>query len=114
MTEIQLNPGEIICPECNGSGNNIFEQSDLWNAISQCSKCLGSGKLDWIERIVGKPRNWIEIDLSQEILRELSENLAAEIDRQILETVHKEAEQIQKEEIDDNGIVSKLLLYPSS
>jgi len=41
---IELNEGEIICPKCGGHG-------DEYTFI--CTKCLGSGKVDWIENIVG-------------------------------------------------------------
>lgn len=40
------------CPKCNGTGEvkNLFSKF-LKNL---CPRCIGSGKLDWIERIVGK------------------------------------------------------------
>ena len=44
--EIELEDGEVICPECKGhTYNNIFRY---------CHKCFGDGKLDWIDMIVGK------------------------------------------------------------
>jgi DnaJ-class molecular chaperone len=54
---ITLREGENFCPKCNGKGrvlkdnrkNTTFTRSTL-----ECNKCLGSGKLDWIEEIVGK------------------------------------------------------------
>jgi len=46
---MKLESGEVICDKCNGE---IFVDND--NGIDICSKCLGSGKLDWIEKIVGK------------------------------------------------------------
>jgi hypothetical protein len=103
MNKIKLNPGDIYCPKCGGIGRRYDEQkSGGWTFSEECNVCLGAGKLDWIEQVVGKPRNWIEIDLSEELARKLSEDLAKEIDREILESIYKEAEQIQKEEIDDN------------
>ena len=50
---MKLNPGDIKCPDCKGTGFNI----DFVNEIIRyngCLKCCGTGKLDWIEAIVGK------------------------------------------------------------
>lgn len=43
---MELKPGEIICDECLGTGESI--------AYHLCPKCHGSGKLDWVEAVVGK------------------------------------------------------------
>ena len=58
-----LKEGEVICPECTGTGRltKITKEEKL--IISQyprCSKCLGFGKLDWIEMVVGKNSNKIQ------------------------------------------------------
>jgi len=45
----KLKPGELICDQCKGNGDSI--------TYNPCSKCLGSGKLDWIENVVGKKYN---------------------------------------------------------
>ena len=48
MKVINLKPGEVICNECNGTGlktNQVYHP---------CPKCYGTGKLDWIENIVGR------------------------------------------------------------
>ncbi len=39
---MNLEPGEYKCDKCNGDG--------VW----YCIHCRGTGKLDWIENIVGK------------------------------------------------------------
>jgi len=44
--------GEIICDKCNGWGNLYSEKDE--RHIIRCSKCWGVGKLDWIEKAVGK------------------------------------------------------------
>jgi len=53
---IELNDGEIICSKCDGSGVH-YNRMDISTFV--CSKCLGRGKLDWIENIVGvKKYSW--------------------------------------------------------
>jgi hypothetical protein len=65
-----LKEGEVVCPECNGSGgqiNYIGDPRDLKVVSKVCLKCLGEGKLDWVELVVGKkvynPYNSIVIPL---------------------------------------------------
>lgn len=41
----------MICDKCNGDGFIL----DLL-----CSKCIGTGELDWIENIFGKPKYYEE------------------------------------------------------
>ncbi len=45
---MKLEKGEVICSNCNGSGNHQD------NSKFTCQTCCGSGKLDWLENIVGK------------------------------------------------------------
>jgi hypothetical protein len=53
---MNLKPGEYICDECDGSGvdakyeNYLYEYRDYY----KCPKCHGEGKLDWVEKVVGK------------------------------------------------------------
>lgn len=42
--DIKLNPGDILCPNCNGKTYTGFI----------CIECYGEGKLDWVENMVGK------------------------------------------------------------
>lgn len=61
---MKLNPGEVKCKNCNGYGSlNPYlkkKSSKSYSLIGiKCPKCLGTGKLDWIENVVGK-----KIDLS--------------------------------------------------
>jgi len=37
------------CKECNGRGYLVIKKS----TIIRCKKCFGSGKLDWVETVVG-------------------------------------------------------------
>ena len=103
MKDLKLEEGEMICDKCEGTGTAKGEE---W--IS-CSKCLGSGKVDWIENIMGKkiPGN-IFIDSSSldnftalnieassltingytldvYVKNVLSKQIAEEIDRKVLE-----------------------------
>lgn len=50
LTETDLKEGEVLCDICNGYGYSVH---DHWGKMV-CKKCNGEGKLDWIERIVGK------------------------------------------------------------
>jgi len=55
MTELKT--GEIKCDKCNGSGIYVkeFEYRVPGEKImTACDKCCGTGKLDWIEVVVGK------------------------------------------------------------
>jgi len=45
---IKLEEGEVICDNCNGHTKNFGE------SITVCTKCWGTGKLDWIDLCVGK------------------------------------------------------------
>jgi len=50
--KIELKEGEIICPKCKGKGTYCFK--GVYSNKRICEKCFGSGKLDWVEIIVGK------------------------------------------------------------
>lgn len=49
-SELELELGEEVCSECGGRGT-IGGQ---WFNRRLCPVCFGDGKLDWIEKIVGK------------------------------------------------------------
>ena len=60
---IRLKDGEIICDKCDGQGDlglnyKTMEENDIKFPIQlniiECNKCYGSGKLDWVEAVVGK------------------------------------------------------------
>lgn len=75
MTEkIHLKEGEIICDNCHG--NTVVPMHP--GGVSICTKCWGSGKLDWVEVCTGKamPKHIFSIPTirtmySKSILKEL-------------------------------------------
>ena len=74
MKDIELEPGEVICKECNGSGKKDEENTDIvFKIFNQCKKCHGKGKLDWVENVVGK-----EKDHSNELLESMQELLTGQ------------------------------------
>jgi Zn ribbon nucleic-acid-binding protein len=110
VDDIKLNPGEILCPKCKGSGKGKTWKSGDFEITPECSKCLGDGKFDWIERVTGKRRPFDYIE--QEIIDKLSEELREEIDREILEKIgcsFDEKEQKKKEEPNDNRVISEFM-----
>lgn len=98
--KFNLKEGEYICPDCGGTGIN--KNSKMPNKMaSSCFTCWGSGKLDWIEMIMGKrPRKlkgrWT-INVSkeiqsfrnsytkQELVDKFSEQIANDIDKEIMD-----------------------------
>ena len=50
-----LKKGEVICSKCKGIGL-VFKIKSNKGIIfkNECPKCQGTGKLDWIENVVGK------------------------------------------------------------
>lgn len=56
ITKSDLKEGEVICNKCEGGGSwpQLFMKKEQ-AAYYRCPKCYGSGKLDWIENITGKP-----------------------------------------------------------
>ncbi len=47
---MKLNPGEYKCKYCI-EGMNVFNNDNV--KISFCQHCGGSGKIDWIQNVVG-------------------------------------------------------------
>ena len=52
----KLKTGEVVCDECKGNGSfYVAPQSVSASSYrTNCYKCHGTGKLDWIENVVGK------------------------------------------------------------
>jgi len=51
---IELQEGEKFCPKCDGSGRVRKRKHGLPIITLKCDKCLGDGKIDWIEVAIGK------------------------------------------------------------
>lgn len=101
-----LKEGEYICPDCGGTGIN--NQSKVHKSMaSSCFTCWGSGKLDWIEMIRGKKApfktlsaNWtlevdqdmtalFDVDVEKEIVDVLAEQIAKDVDKQLIKAATK-------------------------
>jgi len=54
---VNLRKGEIVCDKCKGTGSTKVKRdltkSGPYRPTIICLKCLGGGKLDWIENIIG-------------------------------------------------------------
>lgn len=97
-----LSAGDVVCPKCKGTG--WLTGKNEWEIY--CDKCYGAGKLDWVERIMGKPApkprtlqgNWsmemekdmiclYDLNLHQEVSDAMAKELAKEIDEEIMENI---------------------------
>ena len=58
------------CKECNGRGYLAIRKS----TIIRCKKCFGSGKLDWVEAIVGSTWDQRKPNLEQLIRKYEKDN----------------------------------------
>jgi len=86
---IFLEKGEEFCSKCNGSGS-LASRHKSYNGKSYkltCPKCLGMGKLDWIEVIRGKK----PVDPFIFWAAEAAKNLAKQIDDEIIKEITEEA-----------------------
>ena len=53
---MKLEKYEEQCPECEGKG--CYNKQSKFSIT--CQRCLGTGKLDWLEKIHGKDPNNVE------------------------------------------------------
>lgn len=97
----ELKEGELICDMCNGTGN--FPVSDNGENCAICSKCWGKGSVDWIENVMGRKMSFSSSSshfsipsMSDDALKEWSEQIAYQIDKEILESCISTAEQNNK------------------
>lgn len=51
---ISLKKGEEFCPKCDGKGRIKTNRFNQEGKYLKCSKCNGDGKIDWVEKAVGK------------------------------------------------------------
>jgi hypothetical protein len=97
------NTTKFLCKKCKGKKR--FKSGQLF--YYDCPECLGKGYLDWIENIIGSRNSFIE-SFHNEIVSQMAQQMAEQIDRDILKSFG-----VSKEIIDDNGIVSEFLLLNS-
>ncbi len=66
---METNQGDVICPDCNGSGNQAtFEKIPDYGVVFMCDTCQGTGKFDWLEAITMKKKCQSIIHNNKEIL----------------------------------------------
>ncbi len=52
-SKLILEEGEVICSKCEGKGQFfIVVRDDEYKYHTECNKCNGEGKLDWITNIM--------------------------------------------------------------
>lgn len=103
---------EFICDRCNGTGEIekiVPDSSPPWKStklVSMCPKCLGEKKLNWLEMVFGKQASEVrtlkagwtmnasqdiqalyDVNLHDEIVNELSKQIAEEIDKEIMNAI---------------------------
>lgn len=73
LEDIVLQECEMICDKCEGTGNGDSN-------FVRCKKCLGAGKVDWIENAMGgkpnKQSEFIFIDSSSMMSNTISSQLS--------------------------------------
>lgn len=100
---IEIEEFEYICDKCYGKGQikSKLKTKSGRPITLRCNKCLGAGKLDWIENVTGKAiaDDMIQFypdESFQQIIENLSEDLAHNIDQEILRALYNDCN------IDDN------------
>jgi hypothetical protein len=56
---MDLNPSEVVCSKCHGTKSMMVDDFYYF----KCDKCKGTGKLDWIENIVGKKKHSVDMGI---------------------------------------------------
>jgi len=85
-----LKEGETICPECKGKGKHpVVNEKGIIRGYNACEKCLGHGKLDWVERVVGKriPWEWRTVNITNSL--QLQQSLLEQSLKEIRESIIK-------------------------
>jgi DnaJ-class molecular chaperone len=60
---MKLEEGEVLCSKCSGKGvfyhsdHNGHQHAPVQALVSNCTKCNGAGKLDWISNIMKNINN---------------------------------------------------------
>ncbi len=96
-----------VCYRCNGSGR---DPEDIY---SKCKACWATGKLDWIENILGRKEK-PTLSFEEEAVENMTIELSKQIDKDILEALKTGCSSSIYGGIDDNGNVLKFLLQRGS
>lgn len=88
--KFNLKEGEMVCRICGGVGKvRKIRPPRKTPFYVMCSHCQGTGRVDWVENIVGKkPMAKFSTD---EIVEKLALQMARDIDEKILKTLSEEA-----------------------
>jgi len=90
------------CNKCNGTGADPNFKDVRDN--NKCSFCNGTGKVEWLDKLYNRPKrkgfrtNWSldavadlkafqGVDVEQEMIQSMSDHLAKEIDKEILNSL---------------------------
>ncbi len=66
MNKVKLGPGEYYCKYCKGTGEEPAPQHMNYQTyVWECDHCNGTGKIDWIENVVGVNREYTEEDMKK-------------------------------------------------
>ena len=128
MKKVKLSSeyGEVYCDRCEGTGEiDIKNYKSVTRYFKRnykqiCPKCNGKGKLDWIENVMGKKKEYSDFDdemsfnYQKQFLNRASEHLAIKIDKQILSSIFDDLEHNTKSmeelKLNDNRIFSEYML----
>jgi hypothetical protein len=128
--DIKLKEGEELCNRCIGAG---FLEKEGEYCIS-CPKCLGRGKLDWVEQIVGAKE--LSVDFSQfvstctklyddeselytkafvdMIIEKFESDLENKLARSFLGYSEHNKNQYLREDVDDNRVFSEHMFFSAT
>ena len=105
MKKLKLGPGEYKCKLCKGKGKIPAEKNPeciigIVGQLTTCPECQGTGKLDWIENVIGKKKPVMfqfgtdssasvscQHEIDSKIIEEIAGKLANTIDDEILKMV---------------------------
>lgn len=51
---MKLKSNEVICPKCEGKKFTDVHYTKYYKTLKLCSKCKGTGKLDWIDNMLNR------------------------------------------------------------
>ena len=60
---ISIREGEQFCKKCKGTGvvpnRSKYQIPFVLSKYLTCSECFGDGKIDWVELVTGKSKNYM-------------------------------------------------------